>query len=272
MWPTPCGKNSACAPRSTRLSGSPRSSPNSTRPSAMTSAAVRCTSRHSVPAMQRSVARVARRRDDRVQLLLLRREPAGGRIRAGDVAGVAAVLGAGVDQDQVAVGEPARARREVQHRRVRAAADDRVEGERVGAAPEEGRLELDLQLALAPSRLDQRRDVREAGARGPLGGAHPRQLDGVLLAPDVVQAVAQVGLELGRRGDLRHAPRRGRRPDGPCAARARRRAPPPARPSGSPSAAPSHRRSSRVTGTTKSTQPSCGSKARTPPGRSRSVR
>ena len=34
MWPTPCGKNSACAPRSTRLSGSLRSSPSSTRPSA----------------------------------------------------------------------------------------------------------------------------------------------------------------------------------------------------------------------------------------------
>src|SRR5438128_605498 len=39
MCPTPWGKKSDCAPRSTSDSGSPRSSPNSTKPSAITRAA-----------------------------------------------------------------------------------------------------------------------------------------------------------------------------------------------------------------------------------------
>jgi hypothetical protein len=146
---------------------------------------------------------VGRRGDDRVQLLLLGRESTRGRIRAGDVAGVAAVLAAGVDQDELALGDPARCRREVEHRRVGATADDRVECEEVGAAPEERRLELYLKLALAPARLDQRRYRGETGAGRPLGGTHACQLDGVLLATDVVQAIAQVGLELSRRRQLR---------------------------------------------------------------------
>ena len=56
MCPIPCGKKRETAPLSTSVSGPPRRSPNSARPSAITRAAVRWTSRHSVPAVQLLVA------------------------------------------------------------------------------------------------------------------------------------------------------------------------------------------------------------------------
>src|SRR5438132_507526 len=79
----------------------------------------------------------------------------------------------GVDQDQLPAGERPVTRREVQDGRIRAAADDGVEGEEVGAAAEELRLELDLNLALRRARHKQALSGGEAGAGRPLGDAHP---------------------------------------------------------------------------------------------------
>jgi hypothetical protein len=82
------------------------------------------------------------------------------RIGAGDVAGVAAILASGFDQDQLPAGERPVTRREVQDGRIRAAADDGVEGKEVGAAAEELRLELELNLALRRARHKQGRGSR----------------------------------------------------------------------------------------------------------------
>jgi hypothetical protein len=72
----------------------------------------------------------------------------------------------------------------VEHRGVRAARDDRVEGQEVRAAAQERRFEHDLHLPLRRSGDEQRCDRREAGSGRPLRHAHPAQLDGVLLAAD----------------------------------------------------------------------------------------
>src|SRR5439155_9176691 len=79
---------------------------------------------------------------DRVvdERLLGAERPADG-VRASDVARVAAVLGAGVDQQEVAVAELARRRREVQDGGVVVRGDDRLEREEVDAVQEERRLE-----------------------------------------------------------------------------------------------------------------------------------
>jgi len=104
-------------------------------------------------------------------------------------------LGAGVDEHELAVAERAHARREMEHCRVRAAANDRVEGEEVRAMPEELRFEFDLDFPLGPARLQQLRHSGEAGARRLLGGTHPAQLELVLLPADVVQRRSRRRLE-----------------------------------------------------------------------------
>ena len=122
-------------------------------------------------------SRAERRRDDRVELPLLRRELARGRIRAGDVAGVAAVLGAGVDQDQLAVGEP----RDV---------GGKWSTAEFGPLPtivSNARKSAPLRKKAASSSICSSRSLRpgsisgatggKAGARRALRGAHPGQLD-----------------------------------------------------------------------------------------------
>ncbi len=94
------------------------------------------------------------RLNNRIDVLLLGGEAARGGVGAGDVAGVAAVLGAGVDQDEIAVGERAPSRRPVEDGRVRATADDCLKGEEVAAVTEEGGFEFDLDLALRSPRLN----------------------------------------------------------------------------------------------------------------------
>lgn len=164
------------------------------------SAAARWTALHSVPARQRSIAtRLASH--DRVQLGLLGREGARSGIGARDVARVAAHLGAGVDEHELAVAKRAHARRGLEHRRIRAAAYDRVEGEEVRALPEEPCFELDLHFPLGPPRLEQLGNSGEAGACGALGGTHPAQLELVLLPADVVQRRSRRRLERRVRAD-----------------------------------------------------------------------
>ena len=82
-----------------------------------------------------------------------------------------------------------------------AAPDDRLEGKRVGAAAEELRFQLDLQLAFGPPLADHLLNREEAGARRLLGLAHPRQLDFVFRAPRVRQGIAQLLIEGGVRRD-----------------------------------------------------------------------
>ena len=56
MCPSPCGKNSACASRSTNSAGAPRSTPASTSPAAIVSAARRCRSLYSTPGPADAIA------------------------------------------------------------------------------------------------------------------------------------------------------------------------------------------------------------------------
>ena len=114
-------------------------------------------------------------------------------------AGVAAILGAGVDEEQVAGAELPRGRREVQNGGVVAGRDDRLEGEEVAAVGEEGGLERDLQLALGAPRLDQRDELGEAGASGLTGGPHPVELDRVLGTPHPDQRVAELDVGVRHR-------------------------------------------------------------------------
>src|SRR5438105_1127431 len=93
-----------------------------------------------------------------------RERPADG-VRAGDVARVAAVLGACVDEQEVTVAELAGRWREVHNGCVVARRDDRLEREEVAAVPEERRFERDLQLSLGAARGDQRHEFFEAGTR-----------------------------------------------------------------------------------------------------------
>src|SRR5437762_7095772 len=103
--------------------------------------------------------------NDGVEVLLLRREHAGGGIGAGDIARVAAIFAARVDQHQFAAIEGASGRREVKDGSVGAAGDDRVEGQRIGTGAEEASLQLDLKLSLCPPSFDQRVQRQKAGAR-----------------------------------------------------------------------------------------------------------
>jgi hypothetical protein len=116
------------------------------------------------------------------------------------------VLGTRVDEQQVAVAERPRGGREVQDGAVVARRDDRLERQEVAAVPEEGRLEHDLQLALGAARGDQRHERLEAGARGLRGGAHARELDVVLRAPDVDERVTQLDVGVGGRAEPAHRP------------------------------------------------------------------
>jgi hypothetical protein len=93
----------------------------------------------------------------------------------------------------------------MQHGRVCAAGDDRLERQRVRASAEELRLQLDLQLALGSPRLDQRLQRCEAGACRLLRRPHPGQLDLVLRPANVREPVAELLVELRVRRDARHA-------------------------------------------------------------------
>src|SRR5438067_925282 len=117
---------------------------------------------------------------ERVELGLFSRQSTRDGVRPGDVTGIAAILATGGAQHELAFHELPRARREVQHGRVRPAADNRVEGQCVGAVAEERRLELDLQLALTATWFDQRRGSGEPGCSRAFGDPHPRELDCIL--------------------------------------------------------------------------------------------
>ena len=211
----------------------------------------------------------------RVQLRLFRAQLSADRIRARDVRGVLAVVGARVDEDEVPADQPAIGGHEVQDGRVGAGADDRVVGHRVGARTQGGGLQLHLDRAFGAALHQERHRGSERGAGGALGHAHALELDLVLW---------DGGRRQARAADRRSAPGRN-------APRARLRATPPGippsaraaapshtgswpsgTPPGSPPTAPDHSRSSSVTSATKSNQPSAGSNAKTPPGRLRSVR
>ena len=169
--------------------------------------------------------RIARGRDERVQGLLLRCERAGGGIRAGDVTRVAADFGAGVDEDELAVCEDARRRREVEHGRVRSACDDRLVGARIPAVAEEGGLDLDLQLPLASTGGDQLRRDREPSLGRTLRLSHPLELDLVLDSADPVQLHSAGRLRDRRRTRRLARPHRGSRSARPCGTRASAAAP-----------------------------------------------
>src|SRR5206468_2946884 len=109
--------------------------------------------------------------DDAVEVLLLRTEGSRGGIGAGHIAGVTAVLASRVDQHQFATAERACGRREMKDRRVRPAGDNRLVGERVRAAAEELRLQLDLQLPFGSSLADQLVEREEPRTRRALGRA-----------------------------------------------------------------------------------------------------
>src|SRR5262249_17671422 len=134
----------------------------------------------------------ARALDDAEELALLRGEVSRHGVRASDVAVVAAILGAGVDQHQLAGLQPPISGWKVQDRRVRAAGDDRVERDSVGTVAEELRLELDLERAFGAPRLDQLDEPREARCGRTLGTAHPLELEFVLRTADVIEVATQL--------------------------------------------------------------------------------
>ena len=90
--------------------------------------------------------------NDGVEFRLLARERAGDGICPRDVAGVAALLAARVDEHEFAGRERPRSRSEVEDCRVAPAGHDRVECEKVGTAAEElgFQVYLDLTLRLPP--------------------------------------------------------------------------------------------------------------------------
>src|SRR2546428_8745184 len=94
----------------------------------------------------------------------------------------------------------------MQHRRVRAAADDGVERQSVSAVAQERCLELDLELSLAHSTSDQRQQCGEAGASRALGLAHALELELVLLTPDMVERSPKLGCQSCGGRHSRHAP------------------------------------------------------------------
>ena len=167
----------------------------------MTSAAVRCSSRNSVPAAHRRVAACPARSTRACSAACSASQGARHRIGAGHVAGVTADLAAGVDQHELACAQRPGRRREVQHPGVGTAGHDRVEGEEVGAVAEELRLELDLKLALGAPGPEQRHDRCEPGRGGPLGRPHAIELDRVLLTADVIQFAPELGGQLGAGAD-----------------------------------------------------------------------
>jgi hypothetical protein len=118
----------------------------------------------------------------------------------------AAMLGARVDEEQLARPQLAPSRREVQHRAVVAGGDDRLEREEVTARAKERRLERDLQLAFRPAGLDQRDKLREARP-GRLGGnAHALELDVILRPPGVDERVAERAVGVGCGAQPAHRP------------------------------------------------------------------
>src|SRR6266545_3527637 len=86
--------------------------------------------------------------NDGVEFRLLRRERARDGICPRDVAGVAAVLAARVDEHEFAGSERPRGWGEMKDCGMASAGHDRVEGEKVGTATEELGFQVDLDLTL----------------------------------------------------------------------------------------------------------------------------
>ena len=157
--------------------------------------------------------------------------------------------------------------------RVAAAGHDRVEGKSVGTATEELGFEADLDLVLRLPLGDQLVEQEKARSRCLLRVAHPSELDVVLDATDVRERIAEIVVE----ASVQETPRTAapRQPQRESRRSSSQRASSGASwtPSGdaclSVFGAGPGTSSSRVTGASNSNQPSSGSNARTPPGRSR---
>ena len=163
----------------------------------MTPAAARCTWCHSTSCRQVEMAFQLGGENEIVDGLLPGREAVPGGIGAGNVGHVAGDGRPCVDEDQVVRRHGPGAGFEMEHGRMGSGADDRVEGDVVGAVPVHSCFEFDSDAAFADARSDGVAGFRMAG-RGRFGRPH-HQLDfgGVLPAADPVQRRLKTRGELG---------------------------------------------------------------------------